>query len=66
MSRKPRVVALGEPKYIGKSYLESFQKDFNYSVLEAYDRITTKTLLSQTIAEYGPIDAFIIRMGTPP
>ncbi|KAL1875493.1 hypothetical protein VTK73DRAFT_10043 [Phialemonium thermophilum] len=65
-ARKPRVVALGEPKFIGEEYLSSFRKEFDYSVLEAYDRASTQRMLPEDIAKNGPIDAFIIRMGTPP
>ncbi|PLB52251.1 putative 2-hydroxyacid dehydrogenase [Aspergillus steynii IBT 23096] len=64
--QKPRVVALGTPKYIPSSYLTEFAKSYNYSVLEAYTREATKTLLPLTIEQDGPIDALIIRMGTPP
>lgn len=64
--KKPRVVALGTPKYIPQDYLAQFQQEFNYSVLEAYNRQETKTLLPLSIEKDGPIDAFIIRMGTPP
>ncbi|RAH42909.1 D-mandelate dehydrogenase-like dehydrogenase [Aspergillus brunneoviolaceus CBS 621.78] len=65
-TQKPRIVALGKPRYVGEDYLAEFQKDFNYSVLEAYDRATTQRLLAESIARDGPIDGFIIRMGTPP
>jgi lactate dehydrogenase-like 2-hydroxyacid dehydrogenase len=64
--RKPRVVALGTPKYILPEYLADFQQEFNYSVLEAYDRAATQQALPASIAQDGPIDAFIVRMGTPP
>lgn len=64
--KKPRVVALGTPKYVGENYLTEFRKDFDYSVLEAYDRKTTRKLLPADIAANGDISAFIIRMGTPP
>lgn len=30
--KKPRVVALGTPKYIGDDYLAEFAKDFDYAV----------------------------------
>ncbi|CAI7635835.1 unnamed protein product [Penicillium pancosmium] len=63
---KPRVVCLGEPKYIGAEYLAEFQTDFNYSVLSATNRAETQAMLPADIAANGPIDAFIIRMGTPP
>ncbi|KAL3463588.1 hypothetical protein BJX64DRAFT_256992 [Aspergillus heterothallicus] len=63
---KPRVVALGTPKYIPASYLAQFTQEFSYSVLPATNRAETKALLPQDIAENGPIHAFIIRMGTPP
>ncbi|KAL5341013.1 hypothetical protein BJX70DRAFT_396390 [Aspergillus crustosus] len=63
---KPRVVALGTPKYIPDSYLSAFSEEFTYSVLPATNRTETKSLLPLDIAENGPIDAFIIRMGTPP
>jgi hypothetical protein len=32
MGRKPRVVSLGRPKFIGEEYIEEFQKDFDYDV----------------------------------
>lgn len=64
--RKPRVVALGQPKYAGDDYIAEFSKDFNFSVLEAYNRAETMALLPRSIKDDGPIDAFIIRMGTPP
>lgn len=66
VSRKPRVVCLGEPKYIGEDYLTEFSKNFNYSVLPATDRAETQAMLPEDIKKNGPIDAFIIRMGTPP
>lgn len=30
--RKPRVVALGTPKFVGDDYLAEFKKDFDYAV----------------------------------
>lgn len=65
MSKK-RVVALGAPKFIGDEYLSSFKDQYDFSILEAYDREQTKRLLPEDIQKNGPIDAFIIRMGTPP
>jgi hypothetical protein len=64
--RKPRVVSLGRPAFVGQDYLEGFSKKFDFSVLEASNRAETKELLPLNIKENGPIDAFIIRMGTPP
>ncbi|KAL4877769.1 hypothetical protein BJY04DRAFT_221739 [Aspergillus karnatakaensis] len=63
---KPRVVALGTPKYIPDSYLSTFSTQFTYSVLPATNRTETQSLLKSDIAAHGPIHAFIIRMGTPP
>lgn len=65
LSNKPRVVALGHPKFIGDEYLTAFQKDFDFEVLEATNRKETQEMLPAMVAE-RPIDAFIIRMGTPP
>lgn len=65
-SKKPRVVALGQPKYVGDDYLAKFSEEFDFSVLEAYNHAETMALLPKSIKEDGPIDAFIIRMGTPP
>lgn len=65
MSKK-RVVALGAPEFIGDEYLSSFKEQYDFSVLEAYDREQTKRLLREDIQKNGPVDAFIIRMGTPP
>lgn len=66
MTPRRRVVALGTPKYIGDAYLSSFSKDCDFSVLEAYDREETRRMLPEDIEKHGPINAFIIRMGTPP
>ncbi|KAF2008881.1 putative 2-hydroxyacid dehydrogenase [Aaosphaeria arxii CBS 175.79] len=66
VDRKPRVVCLGEPKYIGDEYLKEFSNSFNYSVLPATNRAETQALLPKDIEANGPIAAFIIRMGTPP
>lgn len=63
---KPRVVALGEPIHMSKEYLADFSKEFNYSFLPATNRDETMKLLPEDVAKNGPIDAFIIRMGTPP
>ncbi|KAF1940940.1 hypothetical protein EJ02DRAFT_405568 [Clathrospora elynae] len=63
---KPHVVCLGEPKYIGADYLSKFSKTHSFSVLAATDRATTIAELPTLVASKGPIDAFIIRMGTPP
>ena len=60
------MVALGKPKYISPEYLARFCNDFNYSVLEASDRKQTQEMLPECIKTDGPIDAFIIRMGTVP
>lgn len=64
--KKTRVVSLGTPKFVGRDYLDQFSRDYDFSVLEAYDRKQTKELLPKDIEQHGPIDAFIIRMGTPP
>lgn len=64
--KKPRVVALGYPKYVGEEYIKAFSTEYEFSVLEAYDRAEAKRLLPADISRNGPIDAFIIRMGTPP
>ncbi|KAK2027524.1 putative 2-hydroxyacid dehydrogenase [Colletotrichum zoysiae] len=65
-SRKPRVVALGTPRYVGDDYLADFKTVFDYSVLEATNREETIAMLPEDIKTNGPIDAFVIRMGTPP
>ncbi|GKT44713.1 putative 2-hydroxyacid dehydrogenase [Colletotrichum spaethianum] len=64
--RKPRVVALGAPKYVGDDYLAEFKTEFDYTVLEATNREETIAMLPEDIKKNGTIDAFIIRMGTPP
>ncbi|KAJ5910200.1 hypothetical protein N7504_004843 [Penicillium tannophilum] len=66
MSSKPRVVALGHPQYAGADYITEFQKEFDFSVLHATNRAETQKMLPEDIAANGPIDAFLIRMGTPP
>lgn len=65
-AKKPRVVCLGAPKYAGAEYLEAFGKQFDFEVLDALDRAETQKKLPELIARGGPIDAFVIRMGTPP
>jgi hypothetical protein len=32
-ARKPFVVALGDPKYVGQEFLNEFKKDFDFEVL---------------------------------
>lgn len=63
---KPRVVALGDPKYVGEEYLAKFKEEYNYLVLPATNRAETQAMLPADIAANGPIHAFIIRMGIPP
>ncbi|KAK7414555.1 hypothetical protein QQX98_006582 [Neonectria punicea] len=65
-AKKPRVVCLGAPKHAGTQYLEAFGKQFDFEVLDALDRAETKKKLPELIARGGPVNAFIIRMGTPP
>ncbi|KAI1613145.1 D-3-phosphoglycerate dehydrogenase [Exophiala viscosa] len=65
ISDKPRVVALGNPRFVGDDYLADFSKDFDFEVLEATNRKETQEMLPAMVAE-RPIDAFVIRMGTPP
>lgn len=60
------MVSLGTPRYVGDDYLAEFSKEFDFSVLEAYNRAETLAKLPQSIQDHGPIDAFVIRMGTPP
>ncbi|KAI3140947.1 hypothetical protein CBS147325_6238 [Penicillium roqueforti] len=66
IGRKPRVVSLGEPAFVGSEYLTQFKTEFDYSVLPATNREEAQVLLPKDINENGPIDAFIVRMGTPP
>lgn len=66
VEKRPRVVALGNPKYVGEDYLREFQKDHDFEVLEATNREETQRLLPKCIADKGHVDAFVIRMGTPP
>ncbi|KAF1938594.1 hypothetical protein EJ02DRAFT_436980 [Clathrospora elynae] len=62
---KPHVVCLGEPKYIGADYLSAFSKTHTFSILNTTSRASTIAELPAFIAAKGPIDAFIICMGTP-
>ncbi|KAH7127499.1 D-isomer specific 2-hydroxyacid dehydrogenase [Dactylonectria macrodidyma] len=64
--RKPRVVALGTPKFVGDDYLAEFKKDFDYQVLDVKNHQETLEQLPAMIEKHGPIDAFIIRMGRGP
>ncbi|KIX00615.1 uncharacterized protein Z518_09680 [Rhinocladiella mackenziei CBS 650.93] len=65
-TRKPLVVALGDPKYVGQDFLNEFKQDFNFQILDATNRKETQELLPTVVAKSGPVDALIIRMGTPP
>ncbi|KAK7423397.1 hypothetical protein QQZ08_009074 [Neonectria magnoliae] len=64
--RKPRVVALGIPKFVGDDYLAEFKKDFDYAALDVKNHQEALEQLPAMIATHGPIDAFIIRMGRGP
>ncbi|KAG8673153.1 hypothetical protein FPOAC1_006459 [Fusarium poae] len=66
MGRKPRVVSLGRPKFIGEEYIEEFQKDFDYDILDVTNHQEALEKLPLMLEKHGPIDAFIIRMGRPP
>ncbi|CEI64714.1 hypothetical protein FVEN_g3222 [Fusarium venenatum] len=66
VSNKPHVVSLGAPKFAGAEYLEAFSKDHDFEVLDATDRQETQKRLPELIKEKGPVDAFVICMGTPP
>lgn len=64
-TKRPRVVCLGTPKYAGADYISQFSSDFDFEVLDATTHAETAAKLPALVAR-GPIDAFIIRMGTPP
>ncbi|KAF4461425.1 glycerate-and formate-dehydrogenase [Fusarium albosuccineum] len=66
LSNKPRVVSLGAPRFAGAEYLEAFSKDFDFEVLDAANRQETHKKLPELISRGGPVDGFIIRVGTPP
>ncbi|ETN41343.1 uncharacterized protein HMPREF1541_03278 [Cyphellophora europaea CBS 101466] len=65
-TQKPLIVALGDPKYVGQDYLEEFKRDHDFAVLPATNRAEVIEQLPKFIAANRPIDAFVIRMGTPP
>ncbi|TVY45479.1 putative 2-hydroxyacid dehydrogenase [Lachnellula occidentalis] len=64
-TKRPRVVCLGTPKYAGAEYISQFSSEFDFEVLDATTHAETASKLPELVAK-GPIDAFIIRMGTPP
>ncbi|KAJ5273486.1 hypothetical protein N7478_008611 [Penicillium angulare] len=66
VEKKPRIVSLGTPRYIGSEYLDEFNKEFDFEVLDVSNRAETQEKLPALIKAKGPIDGFIIRMGTPP
>ncbi len=59
-------MSLGTPKFVGADYLAQFSEEFDYSVLEAYNHEETERLLAEDVRKNGPIDGFLIRMGTLP
>ncbi|QPC60102.1 hypothetical protein HYE67_002333 [Fusarium culmorum] len=64
--RRPHVVSLGRPEFIGEKYIEEFQKDFDYDILDVTNHQEALEKLPLMLKQHGPIDAFIIRMGRPP
>jgi lactate dehydrogenase-like 2-hydroxyacid dehydrogenase len=65
-THKPHVVCLGTPQHAGADYISEFIRSFTFSILEACNRTEAVAKLPDLIASKGPVDAFIIRMGTPP
>ena len=63
---KPRVVCLGNPRFIKEDDLARFKESYDFSVLEAKNYQETREKLPEDIKINGPIDAFMIRMGTHP
>ncbi|KAL6795567.1 D-isomer specific 2-hydroxyacid dehydrogenase [Trichoderma sp. SZMC 28012] len=61
---RPFVVWLGRPRHDGGEYLSDFRNEFDYTILEADNRQELKEKLPALIAKHGPIDAFIVPMGT--
>ncbi|KAG8410386.1 hypothetical protein J3459_017198 [Metarhizium acridum] len=54
----------GVREYHIQDFVADYQQDFEYSVLDAQNRKEALTKLPQDVAQNGPIDAFIIRVGT--
>ncbi|KAJ9157322.1 Ankyrin repeat containing protein [Pleurostoma richardsiae] len=65
-TKKPRVVCLGTPRFAGAEYLAKFGEEFDFEVLDATTHAETLEKLPALVSRGGPVDAFIIRMGTPP
>ncbi|KJK75306.1 hypothetical protein H634G_09324 [Metarhizium anisopliae BRIP 53293] len=63
-TRKPRLVIMGSREYHIQDFVADYQQEFEYSVLDAQNRQEALTKLPQDVAQNGPIDAFIIRVGT--
>ncbi|KAK2608629.1 hypothetical protein QQS21_002858 [Conoideocrella luteorostrata] len=63
-AQKPRLVIMGSREYHIEDFVADFEKEFRFSVLDAQDRQEALQKLPQDVAENGPIDAFIIRIGT--
>ncbi|KAF4984789.1 hypothetical protein FZEAL_80 [Fusarium zealandicum] len=64
--KKPRVVVLGKPRFVGDDYLEEFRKDFDYDFLDVSNHQQALEELPSMIEKSGPVDAFIVRMGRGP
>ncbi|KAJ6445275.1 2-hydroxyacid dehydrogenase [Purpureocillium lavendulum] len=62
--KKPRLVVMGSKEYAVDDYVAEFEKDFDFTVLDAQNREEALVKLPELVKKTGPIDAFIIRVGT--
>ncbi|KAL6697940.1 D-isomer specific 2-hydroxyacid dehydrogenase [Trichoderma pleuroticola] len=61
---RPFDVWLGLPRHDGGEYLSTFRNEFDYVIFEADNCQEVKEKRPTLIARHGPIDAFIVPMGT--
>ncbi|GJN72541.1 2-hydroxyacid dehydrogenase [Purpureocillium lilacinum] len=62
--KKPRLVVMGSREYAVDDYVADFEKDFEFTVLDAQNRQEALVKLPELVKKTGPFDALIIRVGT--
>ncbi|UNI23795.1 Glyoxylate reductase [Purpureocillium takamizusanense] len=61
---KPRLVVMGSREYAVDDYVADFEKDFDFTILDAQNRQEALVKLPQLVKQLGAVDALLIRVGT--